>query len=388
VAEVRAEQLLKLFKSHQETVRAVDSIDVHIPDHEFAVFVGPSGSGKTTFLRLVAGLEVPTSGRITIGDRDVTTLHPRERGIAMVFQDYALYPHMTVAQNMSFALENLKFPKAEIQQRVLAAARLLQMENLLGRKPRQLSGGQRQRVALGRAIVRKPQVFLFDEPLSNLDAKLRAQMRVELADLHRQLETTAIYVTHDQVEAVTLGDRIFVMNDGLVQQVANGDELYNAPANVFVASFIGTPQINLISAQLVSDPGGLAVSIGGQRVAVPAGAENAARAWAGQEVILGIRPEAVVLGNGAGSVSASAANGTASESSSLRASVRLVEHLGSELLAHFEVAGNPLVARLPADAGIRAGETCDISVNLSKSHLFDPASQRRIVTGVVPAAAA
>src|SRR4051794_29324559 len=218
MAQVRAENLVKLFRSRSETVRAVDSINVTVPDHEFAVFVGPSGSGKTTFLRLVAGLEVPTSGRISIGDRDVTTLHPRERGIAMVFQDYALYPHMTVAENMSFALQNLKFPKAEIEQRVRQAARMLRIETLLARKPRQLSGGQRQRVALGRAIVRKPQVFLFDEPLSNLDAKLRAQMRVELADLHGQLETTAIYVTHDQVEAVTLGDRIFVMNDGLVQQ--------------------------------------------------------------------------------------------------------------------------------------------------------------------------
>ena len=375
MAEVHAENLVKLFKSKSEIVRAVDSINVEIPDHEFAVFVGPSGSGKTTFLRLVAGLEVPTSGRISIGDRDVTTLHPRERGIAMVFQDYALYPHMTVAENMSFALQNLKFPKAEIEQRVMQAAKMLRMETLLARKPRQLSGGQRQRVALGRAIVRKPQVFLFDEPLSNLDAKLRAQMRVELADLHQQLETTAIYVTHDQVEAVTLGDRIFVMNDGLVQQVGNGDQLYNTPANVFVASFIGTPAINLVPAQVVSDASGLAVSVGGQRLAIADAERDLARPWAGQAVILGIRPESLALGS----------TGSAASSPTLRVTVRLVEHLGSELLAHFEVAGEALVARLPADAVLRVGETRDVSVTIAKSHLFDPVTERRISAGMVPA---
>ena len=272
MAEVHAQNLTKIFHSRSDTVRAVDDLTVTIPDHEFAVFVGPSGSGKTTFLRLVAGLEVPTSGRLTIGDRDVTTLHPRERGIAMVFQDYALYPHMTVAQNMSFALENLRFPRSEIEQRVNQAARLLRIEMLLDRKPRQLSGGQRQRVALGRAIVRKPEVFLFDEPLSNLDAKLRGQMRVELAELHSQIGTTAIYVTHDQVEAVTLGNRIFVMNEGVVQQVGSGEELYKQPANLFVASFIGTPQINLIGGRLVSDDGALAVVLDGQRIRLGAAA--------------------------------------------------------------------------------------------------------------------
>ena len=368
MAEVRADKLVKLFKSKTEVVRAVDDVNVVIPDGEFAVFVGPSGSGKTTFLRLVAGLEVATSGHLYIGDRDVTTMHPRERGIAMVFQDYALYPHMTVGQNMSFALQNLRFPKAEIEARVKQAAKMLQIGQLLDRKPRQLSGGQRQRVALGRAIVRKPAVFLFDEPLSNLDAKLRAEMRVELSELHATLRTTAVYVTHDQVEALTLGDRIFVMNDGKVQQIGSGEELYDRPANAFVASFIGTPQINLIGGTVARGrrrrrhrdqrpvPAALglpaqlarAVDRQGRAARNPPGAPGSRRRS---------RPEQPSLG----------------------ATVRLVEHLGPELFVHLDVSGNALVARVPATTSVRAGETRRIGVNVASTHVFDAADdQRRI----------
>ena len=365
MAEVRASKLLKVFKSRSDVVRAVNELDLTIPDGEFAVFVGPSGSGKTTFLRLVAGLEIPTAGHLYIGDRDVTTLHPRERGIAMVFQDYALYPHMTVAQNMSFALQNLRFPKAEIDARVRQAAKMLQIEALLDRKPRQLSGGQRQRVALGRAVVRKPSVFLFDEPLSNLDAKLRAEMRVELSELHAALRTTAVYVTHDQVEALTLGDRIFVMNDGRVQQIGSGAELYDTPANAFVASFIGTPQINLVQARLADDANGLSIAIDGQSMPIPPSVRPWLTAWTGRDVLLGIRPEHL-------SVESGEAGGA-----SLGATVRLVEHLGSELLVHLDVSGHQLVARAPARAEVRAGETRRVGVDIAATHLFDAAGDQR-----------
>jgi ABC-type sugar transport system ATPase subunit len=368
MAEVRAEKLLKVFRNRQEAVRAVNEVDVLIPDHEFAVFVGPSGSGKTTFLRLVAGLEVPTGGKLFIGERDVTTLHPRERGIAMVFQDYALYPHMTVAQNMSFALENLGYPREEIQTRVVETARMLQIDALLGRKPRQLSGGQRQRVALGRAIVRKPAVFLFDEPLSNLDAKLRAEMRLELSELHAELQTTAIYVTHDQVEALTLGDRIFVMNDGRVQQIGTGAEVYDAPANAFVASFIGTPQINLVKAQVAQCEQGLAVSIDGQQLPVPQEQQQRVAPWVGREVFLGIRPEHLDL------------EPPVADGSALSATVRIVEHLGPELLVHLDVSGSPLVARVPVQTPVRSGETRIVGVNMRAVHLFDTAGDQPRIT--------
>ena len=367
MAQVRSEGLVKLFKSRTEVVRAVDDVSVVIPDGEFAVFVGPSGSGKTTFLRLVAGLEVATSGHLFIGDRDVTTMHPRERGIAMVFQDYALYPHMTVGANMSFALQNLRFPKAEIEARVKQAARMLQIDALLDRKPRQLSGGQRQRVALGRAIVRKPAVFLFDEPLSNLDAKLRAEMRVELSELHAELRTTAVYVTHDQVEALTLGDRIFVMNDGKVQQIGSGAELYDRPANAFVASFIGTPQINLVSGTVAAADGGVAIAIDGQYLPLSGSQRNSLAPWKGRDVLVGIRPEHLALGD------------VGAEEPSVTATVRLVEHLGPELYVHLVVSGNPLVARVPATTAVRVGETRKVSVNVAATHLFDAAEdQRRI----------
>lgn len=369
MAEVRTENLTKTFRSRKDMCVAVNSVNVHIEEGEFAVFVGPSGSGKTTFLRLVAGLEIADSGHIYIADEDVTTRHPRERGIAMVFQDYALYPHMTVAENMSFALQNLRFPKAEIERRVMQTARMLQIETLLARRPRELSGGQRQRVALGRAIVRKPNVFLFDEPLSNLDAKLRAQMRVELAELHAKLETTAIYVTHDQVEAMTLGHRIFVMNYGVVQQCGSGDEIYGQPQNVFVATFLGSPQINLLEAGLYAGEDGLYVDVEGQKLAIPPARAGAYRPFAGKPVLLGVRPEQIrLLSDGPARAGAA----------TLRARVHLVERLGSELLVYFAVAGKTMIAKMDSDVEVKAGDTCTFSVNMERSHLFDPQTGNRI----------
>jgi multiple sugar transport system ATP-binding protein len=367
MAEVRTDKLTKTFRSRKDTCVAVNSVSVHIKEGEFAVFVGPSGSGKTTFLRLVAGLEIADSGRVYIGDEDVTTRHPRERGIAMVFQDYALYPHMTVAENMSFALQNLHFPKAEIEERVMQTARMLQIEMLLDRYPRELSGGQRQRVALGRAIVRKPNVFLFDEPLSNLDAKLRAQMRVELAELHAKLETTAIYVTHDQIEAMTLGHRIFVMNNGVIQQCGTGDEIYSQPENVFVATFLGSPPINLLEAELCAGEDELYLHLEGQRL--PLAHKDAYRRFAGKPVLLGVRPEQIRL------VSDGMARAGAAI---LRARVHLVERLGSELLVYFALEGKSLIAKMDSDVSVKVGDLCTLSINMERSHLFDPQTNGRI----------
>src|SRR5437764_6777269 len=257
-----------LRKEFEGTV-AVENLDLEVHDKEFVVLLGPSGCGKTTTLRCIAGLESPSDGEIRIGDRVVNDLEPKDRNIAMVFQSYALYPHMTVYQNLAFPLENRKMAEREIVSRVNKTARLLQIENLLGRKPAQLSGGQRQRVAVGRAIVRQPEVFLFDEPLSNLDAKLRVNMRAELIKLHDRLDATMIYVTHDQVEAMTMGDRIVVMRNGFIQQVGPPMEVYNQPQNQFVAGFIGSPPMNFLEAQLVPDNGGLAVDLQGLRLPLP-----------------------------------------------------------------------------------------------------------------------
>src|SRR5438477_5041226 len=276
-----AQVMMKDLNKKYDEVHAVKDVNLHIRDKEFVVLVGPSGCGKTTTLRMVAGLEEITAGEIAIGDRVVNDLPPKDRDIAMVFQNYALYPHMTVYDNMAFGLKMRKFPKAEIEQRVRDAAQLLGIQELLKRKPRQLSGGQRQRVAVGRAIVRHPQVFLFDEPLSNLDAKLRVQMRVELKRLHDRLETTAIYVTHDQVEAMTLGDRVVVMKDGVVQQVGEPLELYDRPANRFVAGFIGSPAMNFAEVTIGSTGGELWAEAPGMRIGIPGHKKEALRAHAG-----------------------------------------------------------------------------------------------------------
>src|SRR5213075_3016085 len=292
-----AKVLLKdLNKSYDGGVRAVKNVNLEINDHEFVVLVGPSGCGKTTTLRMVAGLEDITSGEVSIDGKVVNNLAPMDRDIAMVFQNYALYPHMSVHDNMAFGLRMRKFEKPEIERRVRQAAEILGIQALLARKPRQLSGGQRQRVALGRAIVRNPRVFLFDEPLSNLDAALRVQMRVELKRLHDRLETTAIYVTHDQVEAMTLGDRVVVMRDGMVQQEGAPLVLYEHPANRFVAGFIGSPAMNFIAVTIVE---GLWAEASGLRVRVPPHKTEALRRHTGQSVVMGLRPEALHPANGA-----------------------------------------------------------------------------------------
>src|SRR5690349_14208911 len=324
MARVLIQQLNKKF----DEFHAVKDVNLEIRDREFVVLVGPSGCGKTTTLRMVAGLESITSGDVLIGDTRVNELPPMDRDIAMVFQNYALYPHMSVYDNMAFGLKMRHFGRAEIAERVQEAAEILGIEDYLKRKPRQLSGGQRQRVALGRAIVRHPQVFLFDEPLSNLDAKLRVQMRVELKKLHERLGTTAIYVTHDQVEAMTLGDRVVVMRDGVVQQVGEPLELYNTPANRFVAGFIGSPAMNFARVELKEANGSLLAESKGLSIRLPDETAQRLRGHAGKEVTLGIRPEDLRV-----------ARDSDPAEMNIGAVVEVVERLGSEIL--LDVAVGP-----------------------------------------------
>ena len=352
-----------LNKSYDE-VKAVKDVNLHIRDKEFVVLVGPSGCGKSTTLRMVAGLEEITSGEIVIGDRVVNDLPPKDRDIAMVFQNYALYPHMTVYDNMAFGLKMRKFPKPEIAKRVQEAAEILGIQELLKRKPRQLSGGQRQRVAVGRAIVRHPQVFLFDEPLSNLDAKLRVQMRVELKRLHDRLETTAVYVTHDQVEAMTLGDRVVVMRDGWIQQVGEPLELYGRPANRFVAGFIGSPAMNFADVTVNETGGALWVENAGLRVAVPAGRAAALRSYKGQSVTLGVRPEDIHIASGGDG------NGR-----SFNAVVDVVEPLGSEILLDVKVGPSAMVARVEPTVRLKVHESVRLALDPERLHFFDPKTE-------------
>src|SRR5438445_7640245 len=328
-----AQVVLKDLNKKYDEVHAVKDVNLTIRDKEFMVLVGPSGCGKSTTLRMVAGLEEITSGEISIGDRVVNDLPPKDRDIAMVFQNYALYPHMTVYDNMAFGLKMRKFPKVEIQKRVQDAADILGIQELLKRKPRQLSGGQRQRVAVGRAIVRHPQVFLFDEPLSNLDAKLRVQMRVELKRLHERLETTAIYVTHDQVEAMTLGDRVVVMKDGLVQQVGEPLELYNEPANLFVAGFLGSPAMNFATVQISETNGALWAGNEGMRIKVPVEIASRLGCHIRSDVTIGIRPEDLHVATGADP-----------EELSFDAMIEVIEKLGSEILLDVAVGPHTMVA--------------------------------------------
>src|ERR1700693_776344 len=329
MAQVAMRSLNKKF----DEVHAVKDVNLDIRDKEFMVLVGPSGCGKTTTLRMVAGLESISSGRVLIDDKVVNDLAPMDRDIAMVFQNYALYPHMSVYDNMAFALKMRKFARAEIAKRVNEAAEILGIHDYLKRKPRQLSGGQRQRVALGRAIVRHPQVFLFDAPLSNLDAKLRVQMRVELKKLHLRLRTTAIYVTHDQVEAMTLGDRVVVMRDGRVQQVGDPLELYNPPANLFVAGFIGSPAMNFATVRIASENGALWALSEGIRLKMPEALAQRLAPCSDKEVTLGIRPEDLTV---AGSADL--------DLPCFDAVVEVVEQLGSEILLGIKGGGGGLVA--------------------------------------------
>ena len=340
-------------------VDVIRGVSADIADGEFVVLVGPSGCGKSTLLRMIAGLETISGGEIAIDGRVVNAVEPKDRDIAMVFQNYALYPQMTVAQNLGFALELTRMPKAEIKSRVAAAAASLGLEPLLGRYPRQLSGGQRQRVAMGRAIVRNPKVFLFDEPLSNLDAKLRVQVRGEIKELQRRLRTTTVYVTHDQVEAMTMGDKIVVLNGGRVEQSGPPLALYDRPANLFVATFLGSPAMNLIAGRVdgadaarLALPGGFAAAI------APAPA-----AWAGREVVFGVRPEHVSLAPNGG----------------LPCKVSLVEPTGSEthLIAH--AGETQIVAVLRERLAVREGDTVSLSLAAERAHFFDPKSGERLV---------
>jgi multiple sugar transport system ATP-binding protein len=343
---------------------AVDDVSLEARDGEFLVLVGPSGCGKTTTLRLVAGLEDATSGEIRIGDRRVNDVAPAHRDIAMIFQNYALYPHMTVYQNMGFGLKMRKFPRAEIDRRVRAAAESLGLTEYLNRKPKALSGGQRQRVAVGRAIVRDPSVFLFDEPLSNLDAKMRVAMRNEIRRLHRELGTTMIYVTHDQVEAMTMGTRIAVMNEGRVQQLAEPKTIYGEPANEFVAGFIGSPPMNLIRGRLGGGDRAI-FEADGVRLTLTEEQGRKLAARAGQEVTLGVRPE---------DLAEAAAEGAAR----IEATVESAEPLGHEVLLHLKAGATPLTARLGAEATGAFGESKTLHVQPSKAHFFDGRSGERL----------
>ena len=385
-------------KIYENGFHAIHDLSLDIADSEFLVLVGPSGCGKSTALRMVAGLETITSGELRIGDRVVNDVEPKDRDIAMVFQNYALYPHMTVYDNIGFALKLARVPRPEIDSRVRKAAAILELEPYLDRKPGQLSGGQRQRVAMGRAIVRQPAAFLMDEPLSNLDAKLRVQMRAEIARLQRDLAVTTIYVTHDQVEAMTMGDRVAVLKDGYLQQVDAPQHLYDEPTNVFVAAFIGSPSMNLYEGVVTLD-GEKSVQIGSQRVALaPETLEKhpALQGYDGQRVVVGIRPEdfedaAVVT--------------DAPPDRRLKATVRLVEALGSELMVHFELAdakrvnsGDPdapqellgegvanAVARFSPRSRVRVDEDVEISVASENLHFFDADDpQRHLVVGRSP----
>jgi multiple sugar transport system ATP-binding protein len=364
-----AQVVLKDINKKFDEVHAVKDVNLTIRDKEFMVFVGPSGCGKTTTLRMVAGLEEITSGQISIGERVVNDLPPKDRDIAMVFQNYALYPHMSVYDNMAFGLKMRKFPKPEIQKRVQDAAEILGIQDLLKRKPRQLSGGQRQRVAVGRAIVRHPQVFLFDEPLSNLDAKLRVQMRVELKRLHERLETTAIYVTHDQVEAMTLGSRVVVMKDGWVQQVGEPLEIYSRPANRFVAGFIGSPAMNFLSVRLSESGGALhaATEAPGLKIRVPAPLAQRLGPYSGQVVTLGIRPEDLRVGSGADS-----------DDLAVDATVEVVEPLGAEILLDTTVGGHSVVARVDPGVRTRPHEKIRLVFVPERIHFFDNKTEATI----------
>ena len=401
MAEVTMENVTKIFG---EDVVAVRDMNLDIPDGEFVVFVGPSGCGKSTALRMIAGLEDISRGKVFIGDEVVNDLPPRQRDIAMVFQNYALYPHMNVRENMGFALKLRKMDKGEIDRRVEEAARILSIERFLDRKPKALSGGQRQRVALGRAIVREPKAFLMDEPLSNLDAKLRVQMRTEIAKLHNRIGTTTIYVTHDQTEAMTMADRIVVLKDGVVQQIDPPQNMYDNPHNVFVAGFIGSPAMNFIRARLEKENGGLAAVFGQTRIPLSREAVGEAKergsdpeSYEGKDLILGIRPEHM---EDAGTEEAAAMSSEES-SSAMEIEAQVIESMGSEKYVYFEPpeeqavhpdsvaemsddaddvpGGNLMVARVSAESTAREGQNMKLVIDASNIRLFDPESEQAIL---------
>ena len=358
--------LKNICKRYPNGFEAVKDFNLEIADKEFIIFVGPSGCGKSTTLRMIAGLEDISSGELKIGDRVVNDVEPKDRDIAMVFQNYALYPHMTVYDNMAFGLKLRKVPKDEIDKMVREAARILDLTALLDRKPKALSGGQRQRVAMGRAIVRNPKVFLMDEPLSNLDAKLRVQMRTEIAKLHERLGATIIYVTHDQTEAMTLGSRIVVMKDGVIMQVDSPQKLYNEPANLFVAGFIGSPQMNFVDAECVVDGDKASLKFGEFTVELPE--EKAKKlvdgGYNGKTVVLGIRPEDITDDITTGAV--------------VETEVTGYELLGAEAMLYYTIAGANMSARVAADTTARYGDKIKLALNPAKIHVFDKETELTI----------
>ena len=364
-------QLKNVTKKYTDGVCAVSNFNLDIEDKEFIILVGPSGCGKSTTLRMIAGLEEITDGEVYIGDKLVNTVAPKDRDIAMVFQSYALYPHMTVFDNMAFSLKLKKTPKDEIKRRVIEAAKILDIEHLLERKPKALSGGQRQRVALGRAIVREPKVFLMDEPLSNLDAKLRVQMRTEISKLHHKLNTTFIYVTHDQTEAMTMGTRIVVMKDGIVQQVGTPQALYDSPCNLFVAGFIGSPQMNFIDSVLEKRADGYYVKFASYAIKIPdgklvQGLEN----YDGKEVVLGIRPE---------NIHDEEAFLNLSPDSCIDMEVEVSEFMGSERYLYLDFEGKKFTARVNPRSTATPDSVIKVAFDLNKMHLFDKETEKTII---------
>jgi multiple sugar transport system ATP-binding protein len=355
-----------VYKRFADDVIAVNDLNLQVADGEFLVLVGPSGCGKTTALRCIAGLETISDGKLSIGDQVVNDVAPKDRDIAMVFQSYALYPHMSVYDNLAFGLKLRKMPKAEIDTRVREAAGILGLDRYIDRKPKALSGGQRQRVALGRAIVREPKVFLMDEPLSNLDAKLRVQTRAEIARIHRRLGTTIVYVTHDQVEAMTMGDRIAVMKEGVLQQVGTPEELYTHPANLFVAGFIGSPAMNFVTVTSAGD----GLMMGQSRLTLAGEPARAAAARPdGSTLTIGFRPEHLKL-----------ADGMTDSVMRFPAEVDVVEYLGNEELIHARTEGNDIVAILPSDRKVKAGEKVELAVPLDRLFVFDPETEKALVS--------
>ena len=352
-------------KTYPGNVEIVPDLNLEIKDKEFVILVGPSGCGKSTTLRMIAGLEDITSGELRIGDRVVNDIAPKDRDIAMVFQNYALYPHMSVYKNIAFGLQLRKMPKDEIDKKVHEAARILDLEHLLDRKPKALSGGQRQRVALGRAMVRNPAVFLLDEPLSNLDAKLRTSMRTEISKLHKKLDTTFVYVTHDQTEAMTMGDRICVMKDGVIQQFDTPQTLYDFPCNLFVAGFIGSPQMNFITATIAKEGGKTVAKFGKFALPIPESKAKSLNGYIGKDVIIGVRPEDFeeVDANPDGAISAT---------------VELAELMGAETNLYMDCAGNKLIVRMPSSVRPKEQSEFRVAIKLDKIHIFDKETEKAI----------
>ena len=364
MAEVRLENITKIFP---KDIIAIKDIDLYVKDKEFLVLVGPSGCGKSTVLRTIAGLEEPTYGKVFIGGKDMTNVQPKNRNVAMVFQNYALYPHMTVFENMAFGLKLKRIKKEEIRNRIITTSKILGIDSLLNRKPKELSGGEKQRVAVGRAIVRNPSVFLFDEPLSNLDAKLRVQMRAELAKLHNRLQTTMIYVTHDQTEAMTMGDRIAVIQNGEIQQIDEPITLYNNPQNIFVASFIGSPAMNLLAGEIQRKEKHILFVSGSIKFILDGKFEKLMKPYINKKIIWGIRPEDLIP--------------TSNDSTgTFAAVVSVVEPMGNEIFLYLYIGENEIVARVKSTYSFKVNEKIFLQPTLEKSHFFETGTGKRIVS--------